>query len=139
MKIIVWGAFGVLALAWTAGAFITAEILQWGAGFIASGAAVDLGTAAAQWPAPAWLAIWLDPAAVESVRMAAISALQALRGALPWLGSAVGWLVPLAWIVWGVGMASLLGLAGVAHWLLGRDGRAGAALGALMRNTSARG
>jgi hypothetical protein len=51
LKIMVWAAFGVLAVLWTLGALIVVELVQWGAQAIASGAAPELGRSAAQWPA----------------------------------------------------------------------------------------
>jgi hypothetical protein len=124
MKIIIWAVFGVLVVAWTLGALIVAELAQWGAQFIASGAATELGRSAAQWPAPAWLALWLDPVAIRSVQEGLQTGFEAFRGALPWIGSAVGWLVPVAWISWGIGVALLLAMTGGAHWLASRNTRA---------------
>lgn len=120
MKIILWAAFGVLAVLWTLGALIVVELVQWGAQAIASGAAVELGRSAAQWPAPAWLAVLLDPAAIKAAQEALLAGFEAFRSALPWVGSAVSWLVPLVWISWGIGVALLLVMAGGAHWLASR-------------------
>ena len=120
MKIMLWAAFGVLAVLWTLGALIVVELVQWGAQVIASGAAVELGRSAAQWPAPAWLALWLDPAAIKAAQAGLLTGFEAFRSALPWVGSAVGWLVPLAWISWGTGVALLLAMTGGAHWLASR-------------------
>jgi len=120
MKIIVWGAFCVLAVLWTLGALIVVELVQWGTQAIASGAATELGRSAAQWPTPAWLAAWLDPAAIKAAQEALLTGFEAFRSALPWVGSAVSWLVPLVWIAWGLGVALLLVMAGSAHWLASR-------------------
>jgi len=120
MKIILWAAFGVLAVLWTLGALIVVELVQWGAQAIASGAAVELGRSAAQWPAPAWLALWLDPAAIKTAQEGLLTGFEAFRSALPWVGSTLGWLVPLVWISWGIGVALLLAMAGGAHWLASR-------------------
>lgn len=120
MKIIVWAAFGVLAVLWTLGALILVELVQWGAQVVASGAAVELGRSAAQWPAPAWLALWLDPAAIKAAQEGLLTGFEAFRRTLPWVGSAVSWLVPLVWISWGIGVALLLAMAGGAHWLASR-------------------
>lgn len=120
MKIIIWLAFGALAVLWTLGALIVVELAQWGAQAIASGATTELGRSAAQWPAPVWLSPWLDPAAIKSVQESLQTGFEAFRGALPWIGSAVGWLVPLAWISWGIGVTLLLVMAGGAHWLASR-------------------
>ena len=123
MKIMLWAAFGVLAVLWTLGALIVVELVQWGAQVIESGAAVELGRSAAQWPVPAWLALWLDPAAIKAAQAGLLTGFEAFRSALPWVGSAVGWLVPLVWISWGTGVALLLAMTGGAHWLASRDPR----------------
>jgi len=120
MKIILWTAFGVLAVLWTLGALILVELVQWGAQVIASGAAMELGRSAAQWPTPAWLALWLDPAAIKATQDGLLTGFEAFRSALPWLGFAVSWLVPLVWISWGIGVALLLAMAGGATWLTSR-------------------
>jgi len=39
---------------------------------------------------------------------------------LPWLGAAVGWLVPLIWIGWALGVVLLLLLGGAGWLLIGR-------------------
>ena len=120
MKILTWAAFGVLAVFWTLGTLIVVELLQWGAQVIAAGAGVEPGRSAAPWPAPAWLPSWLDPAAIKAVQEALLTGFEAFRGALPWVGSAVGWLVPLVWMAWGIGVALLLAMTGGAHWLVSR-------------------
>jgi hypothetical protein len=40
------------------------------------------------------------------------------------VASAVGWLVPLVWVTWGVGLLLLLLVAAVAHFFIGRGSRA---------------
>ena len=123
MKIFIWMAFGVLAVLWTLGALIVVELVQWGAQALASGAATELGRSVGQWPAPAWLALWLDPAAIKAAQEGLLTGFEAFRSALPWVGSAIGWLVPLVWISWGIGVALLLTMAGGALWLASRDTR----------------
>jgi len=120
MKIMIWLAFAVLTVFWTLGALIVVELVQWGAKVIASGAAAELGRSAEQWPAPAWLALWLDPASIKAAQEALLQGFEAFRSALPWVGSAISWLVPLVWISWGVGVALLLAMAGGATWLTSR-------------------
>lgn len=120
MKVLIWAAFGVVAVLWTLGALIVVELVQWSAQVIASGAAVELGRSAAPWPAPAWLALWLDPAAIKATQEGLLTGFEAFRSALPWVGSTLGWLVSVVWISWGIGMALLLALAGGAHWLASR-------------------
>jgi hypothetical protein len=120
MKVVVWIFFAVLAGLWTLGAVAATGFSQWMADFVSSGNAAELGRSAAQWPVPAWLAVWVDPLWVRAAQQALLAGTQMLRDVLPWVGSALGWLVPAVWIFWGAGICLLLLLAGLAHWLLGR-------------------
>lgn len=120
MKAAIWIVCGVLAALWTGGAFAAAELTQWASGLIASGAAVDMGRAVAEWPVPAWLAPWVDVSGVKALQEFLVVALTWLRDAWPSLGTMVGWLVPVIWVLWALGLALMLLLAGVGHWLAGR-------------------
>lgn len=119
-KWLLWGGFGVLALLWTAGSYVTAAVTRWGAQALADGRLDSAGRMLAQtWPLPEALAPWLDPAMLQALQQMVLSSLDALRDALPFMGTAMGWLVPLIWAAWGLGMLLMLALAGSAHWLLG--------------------
>ncbi len=120
MKLAIWIVFGLLAALWTGGAFAAAALTEWASGLIASGAAVDMGRAVAEWPVPAWLAPWVDAAGIKAMQAFFVAALTWLRDAWPSIGAMVGWLVPVIWVLWGLGLALLLLLAGVGHWLAGR-------------------
>ena len=120
MKTALWIVCGVFAALWTGLAFMAAELTQWAAGLIASGAGVDLAKAATEWPVPAWLAPWLDMAGLPAFQGFVVAALESLREAWPTIGSAVGWLVPVIWLIWALGVALLLALGGIGHWLAGR-------------------
>ena len=121
LRPVVWGVAALLALLWTGLAAAGAALVGWGGDAIASGQAAEWGRAAAQFPLPAWLAPWVDPAVLEWTRQL----LQWLVEVLPFLGGAVGWLVPVVWVVWGFGLVALLALAGVGHWASGRFGFGG--------------
>jgi hypothetical protein len=123
MKTLVWVCAAVLALLWTAFAAVGASLVGWAGDVLASGGAAEWARVAAQWPTPGWLAWWIDPAAVKALQEALLWGLSLTQQALPWIGSAVGWLVPVVWLTWAVGLAVLLGLAGLAHVLVGRAGR----------------
>ncbi len=123
MKWVVWIVFALLALLWTGTAVIVAGLTDWAAAQIASGAAVQAGTALANWPVPDWVALWADPALLRAMQESALWALQATRDLLPALGSLLGWLVPLVWVGWGVGLVLLLAGAALAHLLIGRGQR----------------
>lgn len=120
MKTTLWIVCGVFAALWTGLAFGAAELTHWASGLIASGAGVDLAKAATEWPVPAWLVPWLDAAGLQAFQGFVVAALEGLRAAWPTIGSMVGWLVPVIWLLWALGLALLLALGGLGHWLVGR-------------------
>jgi hypothetical protein len=121
MKLALWLGCGLLALLWTGGAALVAALTQWAAQVLASGAAVDWAQTAARWPVPDWIAMWVDPQVVRWGQQAVLwllGLLGSLSAGLPAAGQLIGWLVPLVWVLWGLGMVVLLGLAlGVHAWL----------------------
>ncbi len=121
-KWLVWGAFAVLALLWTAGSYVSAAVVRWGAQAFADGRLDGAGRVLAQpWPLPEAMAPWLDPAMMQALQQMVLASLDALRDALPFMGTAMGWLVPLIWVAWGFGLLLMLALAGGAHWLLAKN------------------
>lgn len=120
MKIVLWGLFVVVALAWTGGAALLAQAVQWSAQGIAAGTGASLPVAEAASALPSWLAAWIDPAAWQAAVTALAQAWAALSGWLPALAAAVGWLEPAVWIVWALGLAALLVLTVLATWLTNR-------------------
>jgi len=120
MKVTVWAVCLLLLVLWTGGTLLLTELTDWGARQLASGGAAALGGTVAQWPVPGWISVWADAAWIQAAQGGLTWAVQALHGALPSLGSAVGWIVPFIWGLWGLGVVLVLMLAGGAHLLLGR-------------------
>lgn len=120
MKIAVWVVFSVVTLLWTAGTFIAVKLTQWGTSLLANGNIEPLSRGAAQWPVPEGLPLWLDPVMIQALQQYALLSLEAFRSAMPYMSTAMGWLVPVIWTVWGFGLLFLLALAGGAHWLTAR-------------------
>jgi hypothetical protein len=120
MRIALWIVVAVTALLWTAGAALAASVAGWAATQVAAGAALQAGSALAQIPVPAWLAVWLDPALLRSAQEALLWTLQSARDALPWAAAALGWLVPVVWVAWGLGLTLLLIVAVALQLLVGR-------------------
>lgn len=120
MKAVIWIVFGVIAALWTGTALAAAGVTEWVAAQIASGAAVDLAGVAVQWPVPAWLLPWLDVATVQAVQQSVVALLEWLRDSWPNIGALIGWLVPVIWVTWALGLIAMLLLAGAGHWLAGR-------------------
>lgn len=123
MKRLIWMVSGLIALFWTGGALLATGIIQWAGPALGSGEAESLGNVIAQWPVPQWVSLWMDPAAIESMQASVLWGVEAFREALPVLGSAVGWLVPLLWVLWLLGLVAMFVLAFGLHMLLGRQGR----------------
>ena len=120
MKLAVWIVCFVLLAFWTGGTLLLTELTDWGARQLASDQVAATGAAVAQWPVPAWISLWVDTAWIQAAQSGLTWALTAFDGALPFVGSAVGWIVPLMWVLWGLGALLLLVLAGGAHFLIGR-------------------
>ena len=120
MKTVLWATFLLLLAVWTGGTLVLTALSDWGAQQLASGEAVALGGAVAQWPVPGWISLWVDAAWIQAAQDSLTWALKALPAALPMLGSAVGWIAPFIWVLWGLGVILMLMLAGGAHLLLGR-------------------
>lgn len=120
MKLVIWIIFGLIALVWTGGAFLASELTQWAGQALASGEAASLDKDMAQWPVPHWVSLWIDPALIQALQSFVLWAFEALRDALPLLSSTVGWLVPLIWVLWGLGLLAMFVLAFGAHLLLSR-------------------
>lgn len=120
MKALIWGVFGLLALCWTGVAAGSVQITEWLLTLVASGQATDVATAAGQWPVPAWLAVWIDPAWLKAMQGAWLGMVQWLGQVLPGAGGLMAWITPLVWTVWALGMLCLLVPALALHWLSGR-------------------
>jgi len=111
----------VLALLWTGGAALVAELVDWAAREAASrGTDAVVASAAGAVTLPSWLSPWVDVSTWNAAVSAVGEAIRAAQASLPSLGSMLGWLVPAVWVVWGLGLALLLALAAGGHWLVGR-------------------
>ncbi len=137
MRILVWIVFGSLAAIWTGMAWLLGAGLEWAGALLGSGAAVDWAQVVVNWPLPNWLLPWVDVGLLQSLQMALMHTLQALQGAWPGIGQAVGWLVPLVWVGWGLGLLVLLLLALLCHWLVGRSQKPGGGSGAVVQPRTA--
>lgn len=127
MKLLIWSLCAIVAAFWTGAIVLAVYATDWMAAGLASGQIKDFASGAAQWPIPAGLPAWIDPQWVQTMQTWLATGLNALANVSPQLSSVVSWLVTLLWLVWVMGMVSLLGLTGGAHWLIGRLQRHGAA------------
>jgi hypothetical protein len=120
MMALPWIVFALLALFWTGGAAVTAWAIDWLAQALADGGAAQAAGELVAMPVPQWIALWLDPAWVQAMQSGLLWALEAGRGWLPLAGSAAGWLVPLVWVTWALGLLVLLAGAAGVHLLVRR-------------------
>ena len=118
MKILLWVAGLFMAAVWTAGFALLTSMAGWLAG--AGNQVVGAVQSVAEWPVPAWAALWLAPTSLDSLRAVLTWSIDAITTYAPWLFSVLGWVAPLLWGVWGLGMFLLMVLVLVGHVLLGR-------------------
>lgn len=123
MRVVIWAAWAVIAGVWTLGAWVLAELAQWSVQTMSSAEAGRAAQAVLQAPLPPWLGVWIDPAWLELLRSQLQWLIEAGQAIMPAVGAVAGWIVPLVWIGWGLGMLTLLALAVGAHWLIARLGR----------------
>jgi hypothetical protein len=123
VKALIWGAFVFFAAIWTGGVALTVALVRAAVGMLSPvhGAGVpDVLTAP---PIPDWLAPWVDILGWREWIQGTTALLESLLAVLPSLGQMLDWLVPLAWIVWGIGLIGLFVLALIGSKLTSRFSR----------------
>lgn len=120
MKIILWGAFALVALLWTAGAALTAQLVQWSAQGLASVGATSMGAVTGAGAVPTWLGPWIDVATWTALMQSVSDVLAGAAAVMPTVGDVAGWLVPVVWVTWALGLLVLLGLTLAASVLMRR-------------------
>lgn len=120
MIALTWMLFALLALFWTAAAWMAAAVAGWTAQALATGTAAQAARDITALPLPKWLASWIDPAWLQPLQSLAQWAVDAAGTWLPLAGTAAGWLVPAIWIAWGIGLLLLLLTSAVVHYLVRR-------------------
>lgn len=119
MKIIIWSLFILTLSIWTGMTLLTVHLVDWIVQSFGSTPPTDLGAALGSVPLPPWLSVWIDPAWIQSTQSALVDLIEGITRAVPYLASAIGWLSPLIWAIWGLGALALLILAIAGHWLIG--------------------
>jgi hypothetical protein len=118
MKILLWTIMGIAAMLCTILAVLFASAIGWLANHMAGSA--DLINQAAQWPVPAWLAAFFNPALLEPVRTAVVAVINTVATGLPWVAPMLVWLVPVVWVVWALVMLCLIALTSGVHYAIAR-------------------
>ncbi len=121
MKILIWSLTAVVTLLGTLLVIVLAFAVGWLSDNMGGGA--DWVKQLSQLPVPAWLSVFLDPAAMEWVRVAGATAMQSVATGLPWVAPMIGWMVPALWVVWIIVLICLIGVACGLHYLVGRKRR----------------
>ncbi len=118
MKIIFASGTALIAILWTVFIAVSAALAEWLAG---QGGQLQGGMQAiTQWPMPAWIGLWLDPALAETLRASVVWSVGALTAFMPWIVPLLAWVAPLLWVVWAIGMVILVVLAGLGLLLISR-------------------
>lgn len=118
MRTLVWIAFAVLALLWTGAAWMTSALLGFAADVAVGDGMVDPAVLLSHWALPAWL---LELIGVETLHRSLdqlTAVFDALAEAGPWLARLLGWVVPVVWVVWAIGLSILVLLTLLLHGLL---------------------
>ena len=124
MKLGLWLLTALVLLIWTGGMALLAQLLPWLAVQLPqlAGALPPLDTL----PWPTWLSPWVDAAwlqAMQSLLSAGLQWLAPLASMWPSMDGVASLLSVALWLLWGLGLVLLLGLAVTAHVLLGRRQR----------------
>lgn len=104
--------FLVLALlaTWSICIWVLHSLAAWS--MTGAGALIDSSQQMDRFTLPGWIAFWLPPDLMLAVKASAATVLPWVESALSALPSALPWLGPLTWTVWGAGCL-ILGLGGV--------------------------
>ena len=79
---------------------------------------IDLGSVLSTVPVPPWLAVWIDPAWIQSIQSGLVSFIETMKQTVPYFASAIGWIGPQLWAILGLGTLVLLSLAIAGHLLV---------------------
>lgn len=134
MRWLIWVVFALVMLLWTAFVLVGTKLLGWAVGLLASGQdPTGVSEAVQNFPWPAWLSLWIDPAWLQQLAEAVTQSWAWLTTVLPVIATVAGWLVPLAWIFWGIVALGMLGVALGLHVVSGRLDRRWAGVAVSMR------
>jgi len=123
MKALIWTLFAAATLLWTLAAWIGASLIEFTLPLLASDPVLSSGRVLTEWPVPPWLAVWIDPAWLKAAQGGLAWTLEQLQGAGPMLQTLAGGLVPVIWVVWGLGLLLMLIAAVTFHQISVRSPR----------------
>jgi hypothetical protein len=120
---LIWSLTALLAAGWTGLVALTQQLAGWLLGAVHADALTQASGAVGGWSVPAasaWLAPWVDTAELAALQALATDGVQWLGAVLPSGDALMAWVGPLLWVGWGFGLLTLLAVAGLLHWLVGR-------------------
>ncbi len=123
MKIALWITFTIITILWTGTVLVFSQLTGWLAATVASDQAGAVVSNVGQWPMPAWLSLFVDPAWVQEIQAAWVEVLGWLGQSGPAIGGMVSWFIPLMWVVWGLVMLLILVATIAGHFVVGRFSR----------------
>jgi hypothetical protein len=123
VRLIVWGIFFLLAILWTGSAVVLAQAIEWSVLNLSAGSSAMLEAATGNIVIPMWLSPLLAPSVWATLLQTVQTSLAELSGFAPLVGTLMAWLAPLVWVIWGLGLLLLIGLAVAANALVGRGRR----------------
>ena len=126
MKTFLWSVTGLFALVWTGLSWAAAGLVRWTVEALSTGRAAELGKSAVEFKFPAWVEPFLDTGLLEAVQSFVQWLLEMAGAGAPMAGTAIGWLVPVVWIVWAFGLTALIVIALLLNHLIQRLPRTGA-------------
>lgn len=115
MIAIIWSVFAFLLISWTAVAWATAALMNWGAQAMTATGGVELLGSAGATSLPQWITAWMGPEFLQALVDTAQFSAGMLEAVLPWAGAAAGWLVPIIWIGWFIVAILMTVVAVVVH------------------------
>lgn len=119
MKTIIWSLFILTLAIWTGMTLLAVHLVDWIAQTSGSTLPTDFGAVLGTIPVPSWLAVWIDPVWIQSIQSGLVGVIEGVTQTVPYFASAIDWLSPLIWIVWGLGALALFIFAIAGHWLVG--------------------
>lgn len=109
---LIWTPVLLLVLLWSGLCWTALGVLlaiDWRAA-----AAVDWGRWMDQWQIPLWLAVWLPMDAITAMKAWLTAIGPGLQDAVAKFPSALEWIGPAVWALWGIGLLCLLAAGGLA-------------------------
>lgn len=118
MRTIVWSLFAIVALLWTGAAWLSHHVVELSVAWSQAGDAPSAAEMLAHWQIPPWVTQVVGVQQLHHLFDMLASGLQLLQDLSPFFADMLGWLIPVIWFTWFVGMVLLLVPTLVLHAVL---------------------